>query len=196
MRTITVKYEGNCKKCGADIPIGETAIYEKHIGIFCINCGPTDSEEIRVYRQEAGDRRAEKYDKWAEKRINTASAVLKHNEVFTGDIAFNTQPGHIPFRARVIKQNDKAIESLNIAHSFQGKANSLRHVRVAGDAEKKRQAKRDTVLTWIKKGMIVDTLIYGQGIVEKINKITATVGQTGQSGTYRTNVDLSFLRRV
>ncbi len=122
-----------------------------------------------------------------------ASATIGHNSRYTGDIAFNTQPGHIPLRARVIAQNDRAFESLNIADRFQRKADSLRHVRVAGDAETKRQALRDFVRSRLEVGMEVDTCHYGRGIVKKINKKTATISNTGMSGTYTIAVDLSFI---
>ena len=54
MRAIIVKYDGECRKCGATLPVGVDAIYERHIGVFCPGCAPTDPEEIRAYRQEAG----------------------------------------------------------------------------------------------------------------------------------------------
>lgn len=196
MRNITVKYEGNCRKCNTTLQIGSLAIYERHIGLFCPPCAPTDAEEIRQYRQEAGDRRADKYTEWAQKRKNDANVILNHNKVYTEDIAFNTQPGHIPLRARVIKQNDRANESLAIAQKFEDKADSLRKVRVAGDAKQKRQAVREHILSIIKVGMLVETGIYGQGIVKKINKKTATIGSAGISRSYIVNVDLSFIRPI
>ena len=194
MRQITVRYEGSCRKCAAALTIGTQAIYEKHVGIFCLSCGPTDAEEIREYRQEAGDRRADKYDEWAEKREQRANATLTNiAEHYTGDIAFNTQPGHIPLRARVIAQEDRSFQSLRKARQMRQKASSLRNVRVAGDAERAREERREKVRSWIKKGMRVRDAIYGIGIVERINKKTATIGSTGMSGTYRVNVELSFL---
>ena len=108
-----------------------------------------------------------------------ANAVLDHNrEHYTSDIAFNTQPGHIPLRARIIRQNDRAFESLQKAQRMQEKANSLRHVRVAGDAERNRQAKRDAIRGRLQVGMKVDTVIYGIGTVKRINKKTATITDT------------------
>lgn len=194
MRLITLRYAGECRKCSATLPAGAEAIYEKHVGVFCPPCAPTDPEEIRGYRQEAANRRADHYEEWAGKRRHSATAVLEQNRVFTDDIAFNTQPGHIPLRARVIAQNDRAGESLAIAAAFEAKADSLRCVRVAGDAEARRQATREAVRTVLRVGMRVDTGIYGHGIVKRINRKTATIGSTGASGTYRVAVDLSFLR--
>ena len=194
MRTITLKYEGDCEKCSVRLMPGESAVYEKRVGIFCPTCAPTDPEEIRTYRQEGADRKADKYEDWAAKRERRANITLNNHKEIRSDIAFNTQPGHIPFRARLIAADDRAFQSLNVAEGFRTKAASLRHVRVAGDAEQKRQAKRDAVKAVLRVGMRVDTVIYGEGIVEKINKKTATIGSTGTSRTYKTTVDLSFLR--
>lgn len=193
MRNITVKYAGNCRKCDALLSIGDAAIYERHIGIFCPDCAPTDSEDIRTYRQEAADHKADKYEEWAQKRTDKAMSTLNHNRTYTDDIAFNTQPGHIPLRARVIKQNDKAYENLTVAKRFEEKAESLRHVRVKGDAEKRWQRLRDLNTTRFKVGDIVETGIYGRGTILKINKKTAKIGNTGTSGTFTINVDLAFL---
>lgn len=187
MRKITVKYEGQCEKCVATLAIGTEAVYERGIGIFCLACEPTDPEEIRAYRQKAADKKADKYQGWADARREKAAATLKHTDRFTGDIAFNTQPGHIPFRARIIKQEDKAFENLSIARTFERKAQSLRHVRVAGDAERKRQKQRDYIKARLHIGMVVDTGMWGVGTILKINNKTATV--TGKN--FKANVDLA-----
>lgn len=108
------------------------------------------------------------------------------------DYAFITQPGHIPFRERMNRADGRAYESLDTARGFRRKAESLRHVRVAGDAEKKRQAEREAVLSWLQVGMIVDTVIWGRGKVVKINKKTANI----DIGRTALNVELSFLQPI
>jgi hypothetical protein len=193
MRQLTVKYEGQCTACGNDLNIGDSAMYERKTGIFCIGCEPVDPEDIRKYRQEKADLKAAKYEEWADKRRTEANATLNRTDRFTGDIAFNTQPGHIPLRARIIRQQDKAFESLRIAQKMEKKAALLRDVRVKGDAERKRQSQRDFVRSKIKVGMEVDTAHYGRGIVEKINQKTARISKTGASGNFTTTVDLSFI---
>ncbi len=196
MKTITLKYAGECRACGTTLPAGAAATYERRVGVFCPTCAPTDPEVIRNYRQEGADRKADRYDGWAAKRQERATATLNYNRKhYTSDIAFNTQPGHIPLRARVIRQDDRARKSLRTAEHMQQKADSLRTVRVAGDAELARQAKREATLGWLEVGMKVDTVIYGLGEVLKINRKTAKV-RTGVSGTWETNVDLSFLRQL
>jgi len=195
MRTIIVRYAGECRKCGSPLEAGTTATHERHIGLFCPTCAPTDLEEIRQYRQEAANRRADRLDDWAEKREARAAAVLNNRPAYASDWAFITQPGHIPARARLIAREDKARENLHVAQGLSDKADRLRAgVRVKGDAAAKDQAKREAILKVLKVGMRVETWVYGQGIVAKINKKTATIAQCGVSGTARFNVDLSFLR--
>jgi hypothetical protein len=194
MRTIpSSKYPGQCVKCGTDIAVGSTVVYEKRVGVFCPPCAPTDTEEIRKYRQEGADRKADRLEGWAAKRRDAAAAVFKAGEPFTSDIAFNTQPGHIPFRARLIAREDRAMESLQKAASMEARASSLRHVVVAGDREKQRQAIRDEIRPLLAKGMKVHTAMYGDGVVKKVNKKTVTLEATGMSRTFTTNVDISWV---
>jgi len=193
MRPITTKYDSQCRKCGAELPIGSQAIHEKRVGVFCPGCAPTDTEEIRAVRQESADRRADRYEEWADKRQEKAEALYARDEHYRGDIAFNTQPGHIPERARVIRRTEQAFEHANTAQRFRAKAGSLRKVTVAGDAEKRRQAQRDLTRSWIAVGMRVNTCHYGIGTVAKVNRKTATIENCGSTGTYKTTVDLSFI---
>lgn len=170
MRPLVLKYPGECRKCGAALAAGETAIYEKRVGIFCRPCAPTDPEEIRNYRQEAADRRADKYEEWAAKRRERAAGLHKQNDPYRGDIAFNTQPGHIPERARAIRRTEKAWEHSETAARFEAKAENLRHVRVAGDAERRHQARRDVNDTAIAKGSKIVDAVFGTGTVLGIFK--------------------------
>lgn len=196
MRAITVKYSGECRKCGTTLNIGDDAIYERHVGLFCLPCEPKETKEIRTYRQEAANHKADKYDEWASKREHKAEAQLNSYPETRHDWAFITQPGRIPLREHMNRADDRACESLNIANNMRNKADSLRHVRVKGDADKRWQSKRDYTLTWLKQGMEVDSGIYGIGTVLKINKKTAKIGSTGTSKTYITNVDLAFLSQL
>jgi hypothetical protein len=165
MRQLTVKYQGECKRCGKDLEIGQSAMYEKSMGIFCIGCEPKDIEEIRAFRLEKAERKAERYEEWAAKREHKASAQLNSMPEIRHDWAFITQPGHIPLRARMNVADDRAYESLNVAEGFRNKAESLRHVRVAGDAERKRQTEREALDKIIQKGSRVYDVIFGEGEV-------------------------------
>jgi hypothetical protein len=73
-------------------------------------------------RREA---RAERLNEWAGTREQRAAAVLKAGEPYTNDHAFNTQPGHIPFRARLIASEDRAYESQNKAARMRARADGI-----------------------------------------------------------------------
>ena len=60
-----------------------------------------------TYRERL-EARAERRAQWATSRRDQATALLQRNAPFRGDIAFNTQPGHIPERARAIAREDRA----------------------------------------------------------------------------------------
>jgi hypothetical protein len=66
--------------------------------------------------------KAERLREWAHKRRVKADAVFKSHEPFTSDLAFNTQPGHFPLRARIIRQEDREVASLNKAADMESRA--------------------------------------------------------------------------
>ncbi len=170
MRQLIIKYQGECKKCGNVLDVGQNAMYEKSMGIFCIGCEPKEIEEIRAFRLEKAEAKADRYEEWAEKREVKASAQLNRNPEMRHDWAFITQPGHIPERARMIKSDDRAYESLNVARGMRSKADGLRNVRVAGDAERKRQSRREALDGLITKGTKVHDAVFGEGTVLSIHK--------------------------
>lgn len=79
-----------------------------------------------TYR-ERRERRADRLREWADKRVQRASATLAADDAqpFAHDIAFLTQPGHIPERARMIARSDRAHESLAKAQSMARRADSI-----------------------------------------------------------------------
>ncbi len=77
-----------------------------------------------TYR-ERREARAERLEEWAAKRQADARAVLRSHEVYRGDHAFNFQPGHIPERARVIRQADRAFRSMDKAESMASRASGI-----------------------------------------------------------------------
>ncbi len=78
-----------------------------------------------TYR-ERRENRAERLRGWAAKRQTDATATLTTiTERYSGDHAFNFQPGHIPERARVIARQDRAFESLNKAESMDSRADGI-----------------------------------------------------------------------
>ncbi len=77
-----------------------------------------------TYR-ERREARVDRLREWADKREERAAAVFEHNRPYTSDYAFNTQPGHIPARARIIAQEDRALESLSKARDMASRANGI-----------------------------------------------------------------------
>jgi hypothetical protein len=73
-------------------------------------------------RREA---RAERLRGWAETREERAAAVFKAGERYTSDLAFNTQPGPMPFRAKLIAREDRAYESLGKAAAMKSRADGI-----------------------------------------------------------------------
>jgi len=175
MREITVKYQGECKKCGAVLEVGTPAMYEKSMGCFCLGCEPKDVEAIRQYRLEKAERKAARYEEWAEKREAKANSQLNSHPEIRHDWAFITQPGHIPFRSRMNQADDRAFESLKVAEGMRDKAESLRHVVVKGDAERKHQASRDFITANVKVGDSVLWLHTKVLEVVRVNKKTLTL---------------------
>lgn len=66
--------------------------------------------------------KAERLTEWAAKREDKAAELHARNEPFRGDHAFNTQPGHIPERARVIARTERAWEHQNKAREMSSRA--------------------------------------------------------------------------
>lgn len=77
-----------------------------------------------TYR-ERREARADRLRGWAAKREERASADLATGDQYRGDIAFNTQPGHIPERARLIAREDRAYASLAKAASMSARAATI-----------------------------------------------------------------------
>lgn len=197
MRELIVKYQGECKKCGQSLENGSQAMYEKSMGIFCVGCEPKEIEEIRAFRLAKAERKAEKYEAWAEKREQRAEVALNSFPTMRHDWAFITQPGHIPERARMNKADDRAHESLKVAEGFRNKAESLRNVRVAGDAEARREAKRQANDALISKGSRVYDVVFGEGTVLSIHKKSYRIqfkSKSGQDQFFTCARDKSYIK--
>jgi hypothetical protein len=65
-------------------------------------------------------------------------------------------------------RDDRALESLEKAREMRGRASSLRHVRVAGDAERERVRKRELIRSVLVVGMTVTSAFYGVAVVVRI----------------------------
>ncbi len=76
---------------------------------------------VSTYR-ERREAKVERLGGWAGKRETAAAQTLQSLERYTGDYAFNTQPGSFPLRRRVIRQEDRAFESLRKAQGMRSRA--------------------------------------------------------------------------
>jgi len=76
-------------------------------------------------RRERLEHKLEKREEWAAGRRTKAAERFAQADPYRGDIAFNTQPGHIPERARVIRATDKGIEHAQMAAHHESKAAGL-----------------------------------------------------------------------
>lgn len=77
-------------------------------------------------RRERMEARADKRDEWAAGRAEKAAGLHRQNEPYRGDHAFNTQPGHIPERARANARDVRALEHAQVAEEHANRAHGLR----------------------------------------------------------------------
>ena len=174
MRELIAKYDNDCANCGEAVSVGDTAMYEKRMGIFHPGCEPTDTEGIREYRQAHADRRADRYEARAATRERKADELRgRTSENLRTDWAFITQPGHIPEREKMNRRDEKAYGLTVEADKLRQRASGVRHVAVKGDADRKRDARREKVMEWLEVGMRVNSVLFGTGTVTRISKKTA-----------------------
>lgn len=76
-------------------------------------------------RRERLERKVERRLEWAQGHEQKAESLHRSNDRYRGDVAFNTQPGHIPERARAIRRTEKAFEHSRTAKYHTGKAAGL-----------------------------------------------------------------------
>lgn len=76
-------------------------------------------------RRERKEARLTRRLEWAAGRDGKADAVARFTEQFRGDHAFNTQPGHIPLRARVIKMEERAFGDRKMADHHRAVADGI-----------------------------------------------------------------------
>jgi len=193
MKTITARYPGTCKQCDEIILRGEQAVYERRAGVWHPSCAPEQLEDVRAARAESRNSQADELEKRAIRKRTEAEELEKQNEPYRRDHAFMTQPGSFPARTRFHQRARKAAELFELARLLEVKAKRLRaSPQVAGDAEVTRERKRSSVRSWIKKGMLVRSIIYGVHRVLRVNKNTATL----DCGVGPIREDLSFIHRI
>lgn len=136
--------------------------------------------------------RAAKRTAWADSADAKARALIASQPEHATDWAFMSQPGRIPGRARLIAQQDRAMELGQEAARHRGQAESLTAMasREKGDAERDRQARRDAQTLHV--GQQVVTILYGPAEVVKINTKTVRVRRL-ETGSLLT-IDKSHLK--
>ena len=194
MKQITIKYQGSCKRCNKDIGVGQLAFYEKSMGCFCIGCEPKDTEEIRHFRLLKAQKKAERLYNKADRLEKEADQKMAAFNYFRKDIAFLTQPGHIPGRQKIVDRYNKGYELLKEAEETRNKAGSITKIQVAGDAERKRQQLRELLDTKISKGSRVHDFCFGDGEVVSIHKKSYRI-KFDKSGSIWAR-DKSFVRPI
>lgn len=187
MRKLELKYPGNCRRCDQFLSEKEEVMYEKSMGIFCIGHEPIETEDIRHFRTLKAQKRADQLETKAGKLESQAKDKMALFNSFRGDFAFSTQPGYIPIREKAIKRYEKGLELLTEAETKHSLAQGVlrEKTKVAGDAERNRQVKREKNDSKIEKGTRIFDSIFGEGMVEKIYK-----------KTYRVKFDRGFSQLV
>ena len=195
MRLITVKYDGACQNCEKPLEVGQEAMYEKSCGIFCVPCAPTDTEEIRHFRTLKAEAKAERLDARAGRLKGEAKGKMADFNRMRGDLAFVTQPGHFPWRDKILNRYDKGLELLGEARELEDRAQNICKVRMKGDAEKLRQKKRDFLDTLISKGSRVTDFAFGPGVVVSVHKKSYRIKFDGRCGDpWTCSRDKSYVR--
>ncbi len=129
-------------------------------------------------------------------REHDIAEIEKRQAPFRGDIAFSTQPGHIPARAAWLRQEEKRMNLTAELEHYENKAEAIKsnQYHIKGDAERERQKVRDENDKIMGKGSHVNTGIYGTATIMKVNHKTYTVVLDG-SGV-KISVEKYFCRPI
>ena len=132
-----------------------------------------NTEEQRKIKKEKAERKARRVESRARRLLKEAQRIEDSwPKDVIHDIAFNTQPGHIPLRARIIRQHDKVLRLREEAKRLLEKAENIRIYgsRIKGDAERAREEKREKLDQEVQIGSRVYCPLYGWGEVLRIYK--------------------------
>ena len=132
-----------------------------------------NTEEQRKIKKEKAERKARRLELRARRLLKEAREIENSwPKDIIHDIAFITQPGHIPMRARIIRQQEKVFALREEAKKLFKKAENIRIYgsRIKGDAERAREERRKKLDQEVQIGSRVYCPIYGWGEVLKIFK--------------------------
>ena len=147
-----------------------------------------NTEEQGKIKKEKAERKARRLEARARRLLKKAQEIEDSwPKDIIHDIAFITQPGHIPMRARIIRQQEKVFALREEAKKLFEKAENIRIYgsRVKGDAERAREEKRKKLDQEIQIGSRVFCPLYGWGEILKIYK-----------KSYRVKFDRGFVLTV
>jgi hypothetical protein len=145
---------------------------------------PATGERLRELRQARLDRRRERLLSQAanaEKRAEAArNRISPHERDFLRlmepvKVGHHSQRRHEKLLARARKSFEDTGRELSEAKKLRERAEYMAPARIAGDAERERQAARDAAAAIIEPGDKVRSIIYGDGVVTKANKHTFTI---------------------
>ena len=148
---------------------------------------PLDGEALRAHREARRERRATRLiarAEAAERRAETARARISPAERDFLALGEPVKVGHHSERRhrRLIARADQAFmdtgRELDAAQRLRARAESLAPARIAGDAEREREAQRAARAAEIAPGDLVKHPIYGDGVVKRANAKTFTVAFT------------------
>jgi len=145
-------------------------------------------EEQRKIKKEKAERKARRLETRARRLLKKAQEIEDSwPKDVIHDIAFNTQPGHIPLRARIIRQQEKVFALREEAKKLFKKAENVRIYgsRIKGDAEREREEKREKLDKEVQVGSRIFCPLYGWGKILKIFK-----------KSYRVEFDRGFVLTV
>jgi len=167
----------------------------KGLVVFTLNQGTKvmkteamNIEEQRKIKKEKAERKARWVETRARKLLKKAQEIEDSwPKDIIHDIAFLTQPGHIPMRARIIRQHDKVLRLREEAKRLLEKAENIRIYgsRIKGDAERAREEKREKLDREVQIGSRVFCSLYGWGEILKVFK-----------KSYRVKFDRGFVLTV
>jgi hypothetical protein len=145
---------------------------------------PATGERLRAIRQSRQDRYRDRLLSQAanaEKRGDAARGrISPHEREFLSlmepvKIGHHSQRRHQKLLERAQKSFMDAGREYNDARKLRERAEYLSPARIAGDAERERQAARDAAAAVIEPGDKVRSIVYGDGVVTKANKNTFTI---------------------
>lgn len=155
---------------------------------------PATGERLRAIRQDRQDRRHDRLLKRADAADRRADKASKRISTHEKDFLRLCEPVKIGHHSQ--RRHEKLIKRAQDAFFAEGaerlKAQKLRNsaewiapAAIKGDAEARRQAKRDAVAGLFAIGDTVACIMFGQGVITRINAKTFTVTHSTRGFTFK-----------